>query len=148
MNKVKIALVHDFLFWYGGAERVLESINEIYPDAVVYTSVYSKKNMSAVINRMKIKVSWMQKIPFKSKLLKFFTYFYPTAFESLDLSNFDIVISVTAGAAKSVVTEPGTVHISYTLTTPRFLWGYETAYRSNLRFLKVILPVFDNFYRI
>ena len=61
---MKLAIAHDFLNQYGGAERVVEILHEIYPDAPIYTSIYIPENLPDSFKKMNIKTSFMQKLPF------------------------------------------------------------------------------------
>ncbi len=123
---MKIALVHDDLKQWGGAERVLEGICEIYPDAPIYTSVYDESNLELKkrFGRKKIITSFFQKIPGWKSLYKILLPFYPIAFEQFDFTNYDLVISHTTRFAKSIITKPSTKHICYCHTPPRFLWHF------------------------
>lgn len=123
---MKVALVHDDLMQWGGAERVLLGISQIYPDAPVYTSLYdsSNENLKYYFNQKKIITSFLQKIPGWKSLYKSFLPFYPLVFEQFDFSSFDLVISNTTRFAKSIITKPETVHICYCHTPPRFLWHF------------------------
>lgn len=122
---MKIAIVHDDLVQWGGAERVLLGLSEIYPDAPIFTSVYDKGNpyLSSFASK-KIITSFIQKIPGWKILYKVLLPFYPLAFEQFDFSGFDLVISHTTRFAKSIITKPETKHISYCHTPPRFLWHF------------------------
>jgi len=146
---MKVALVHDFLKEYGGAERVLEAMHEIWPQAPVFTSFYLSEKMPDSFKSWDIRVSKIQKIPVISKISKIFTFFYPFVFESMDLREYDVVISSTASFAKGVITKPNQLHICYCHTIPRFLYGYplETS-RRKIWFLKPALAVLDFFLRI
>ena len=126
---MRVALVHDFLIEYGGAERVLEALCEIYPGAPIYTAFYDKNGPGmARFAKFDIRTSWLQKLPFSRVLLSPFRLFSLALFESFDLSNFDLIISSTwMYMAKGVVTRPETLHLSYIHTPPRFLYGYKTA---------------------
>lgn len=123
---MKVALVHDDLVQWGGAERVLLAISEIFPDAPIYTSLYDDKNplLKKHFNSKKIISSFLQKIPLWKDLYHTFLPLYPLAFEQFDLSEFDLVISQTTRFAKSIITKPETTHICYCHTPPRFLWNY------------------------
>lgn len=123
---MKIALVHDDLVQWGGAERVLSAICEVYPEASIYTSIVDFDNplIKQNFSGKKITTSFMQKIPFKGRLYKALLPIYPIAFEQFDFSGFDIVISHTTRFAKSIITKPETLHICYCHTPPRFLWGF------------------------
>ena len=130
---MKVALVHDFLREYGGAERVLEVLHEIFPSAPVYTAYVNLDLMGENGKRFKdwdIRPSWFQKFPFANRLLSPFRIFGPMMFESFDLSEYDLVISSSSAThlAKAVITKPETLHISYIHTPPRFLYGYTTSF--------------------
>lgn len=121
---MRVAIVHDDLVQWGGAERVLLGISEIYPEATIYTSVYDKENkfLYNLFHSKKIITSFLQNIPGWRKLYKALLPFYPVAFEQFDFSKFDLVISHTTRFAKSIITKPQTLHICYLHTPPRFLW--------------------------
>lgn len=127
---MKIALVHDFLKEYGGAERVLETLHEIWPEAPIYTSFVDWEGLGPHGTRLKkwpIKTSWAQNIPYISILYSPLRFLAPYFFESFNLSEFEVVISSTnAYYAKGVLTKPETVHICYCHTPPRSLYGYPT----------------------
>lgn len=124
---MKVALVHDDLVQWGGAERVLAGISEIFPDAPIFTSLFDKNNPDLAKNfrGKKIITSFLQKIPGWKKLYKAFLPFYPIAFEQFDFSKFDLVISQTTRFAKGIITKPKTLHICYCHAPPRFLWDPE-----------------------
>ena len=79
-RKLKIALVHDYLQWHGGAEKVLEVLHEIWPEAPVYTSVYNSRTMPDLYKSWDIRASFMQRLPGWGKLLKQYSLLYPLAF--------------------------------------------------------------------
>lgn len=121
---MRIAIVHDDLVQWGGAERVLLGLTEIYPDAPIYTSVYDQDNemLRRLFGSKKIITSFIQKIPGWRSLYKVLLPFYGLAFEQFDFSGYDLVISHTTRFAKSIITKPETKHICYCHTPPRFLW--------------------------
>jgi len=123
---MKVALVHDDLIQWGGAERVLQALSEIFPDAPIYTSIYNPKNphLKRAFANKKIRTSFLQKIPFNNILYRALVLFYPMAFEQFDFSEYDLVISQTTRFAKSVITKPKTRHICFCHTPPRFLWNF------------------------
>jgi len=129
---VKVVIVHDYLREYGGAERVVEDLHEIFPEAPVFTAYYNPEGLGVHNERIKdwdIHTSWMQKIPFANKLISPFRIFAPLMFESFDLKEFDVVISSSAiYFSQAVITGPQTVHICYIHTPPRYLYGYVTSY--------------------
>ena len=129
---MKIALVHDYLKEYGGAERVVEALHEIFPEAPIYTAYLNLSGLGAHADRIKtwdVRTSWFQNFPFASKLVSPFRIFAPLMFESFDLKEFDVVISSSAiYFAKAVITKPESLHIGYIHTPPRYLYGYTTSF--------------------
>lgn len=123
---MRVAIVHDDLVQFGGAERVLQGICEIFPDAPIFTSVYDDQNklLKEAFGSRKITTSFLQKIPGWKTLYRILLPFYPVAFEQFDFSEFDLVISHTTRFAKGVITKPQTKHVSYCHTPPRFLWHF------------------------
>lgn len=126
-EKMKIALVYDRVNKIGGAERVLETLHEIFPDAPLYTTVYNQET-APWAKIFKIIPSFMQKIPFAKTHHELFPWLTPMAFESFDFSNFDIVISVTSAEAKGIITKPKTLYVCYCLTPTRYLWSHPSDY--------------------
>src|SRR3990167_11412674 len=118
---MKIALVHDDWVQSGGAERLFETIASIWPKAPIYTSLVDWNKLPDSISRERIKISFIQKIPFAGFFYKILLPLYPLAFESFNLDGFDLVISSTTRFAKSIVTKPQTIHICYLNKTPRSL---------------------------
>lgn len=137
MKKIKVAIVYDRVNKWGGAERVLLALHEMFPEAPLYTSVYDEKNASWASVFPKIYTSFLQKVPFLRNKHEFFGWLMPIVFEQFDLSKFDLVISVTSESAKGIITKPNTYHVSYLLTPTRYLWsGYEDYFSNKiLRFV-------------
>lgn len=127
---MRIALVHDYLNEFGGAERVLEVLADMYPEAPIYTAFFVPG--SAAHKRFAgkdIRPSWAQRVPwFKEKLHSPLRFLAPLIWESFDLDEFDIVISSASWyVTKSVITQPETLQVCYCHTPPRYLYGYDTA---------------------
>ena len=123
-RKLNIALVHDYLNQYGGAERVLEALHALYPHAPVYTSFYAPKIMPAHFRRWNIHTSFMRNLPNVAKWHQLYMPLYPTAFEQFDLSSYDVVLSSSSAFAKGVITQPETLHVCYCHSPMRFAWNY------------------------
>lgn len=122
-KNLKVALVHDYLNQYGGAERVLESIIDIFPNAPIYTLIYYKKRVGDhYFKNKKIYTSFLQKIPFIKLDHRYFLYLMPLAISQFDFREFDIVISQTASFAKGIKVPKNVLHISYCHTPTRYLW--------------------------
>ncbi len=121
-NNMRVALVHDYLNQFGGAERVLEALHELYPDAPVYTSIFDARAMPPAYRGWDIRVSWMQGLPAWRRLFRFYFALYPSAFESFDLTEYDLIISSSSAYAKGIIPSPGARHICYCHTPMRFAW--------------------------
>ena len=121
-KNLKVALVHDWLVNYGGAEDVVSAILEIYPDADIYTLVHDKKKMKGRFEKNKIFTSRLQKIPFATRLYTKFLKFMPAAFEAFDFSAYDLVICSSSSCAKGVITPPQTAQVAYVHTPMRYAW--------------------------
>lgn len=121
---MKLAIVHDYLNQMGGAEQVLKVLHEIFPQAPIYTSLYAPKLVDADFALMDIRTSFMQRIPLAARRHQLFLPLFPLAFESFDLREYDVVLSMSSGWAKNVLTRPETCHICYCLTPMRFGWNF------------------------
>lgn len=130
LKKLKVALIHDFLREFGGAERVLEEFHNIFPQADVYTSVIYPNRLKVHWYRMcswNFKQSWFGKIPIMRNYPSLFRFLAPYIWESMDLSSYDLVLSSSGWfMCKGVITRADTLHISYIHHQNKFLTYYET----------------------
>lgn len=120
----RVAIVCSWLNQYGGAERVLEVLHEMYPAAPIYTSMYAPRAMPAAFRSWDIRTSFLQKLPLSRSHHQLYLSLYPLAFEQFDLTDYDLVIDNSSAFSYGVITRPGTCHVSYCLTPARFLWNY------------------------
>lgn len=155
---MKIAIVHDYIKEYGGAERVVEELVKIFPEATVYTTIFMPEYLGPHRKRVeqwKIKTTWLQKVPFKGKFISYARLIAPLVFKNLDLSSYDVVITSAAGTYTSpnfVKIGENTKLICYCHTPPRYLYGYKTANNwdssPGRKFLKTIGTVPMHFLRL
>lgn len=144
---MKVALVHDYIKEYGGAERVLETLHEIFPKAPIYTSVFLPKYLGPHRERFEkfdIHTSALQYIPFTGKFISLYRLIASEVFKSFDLSKYDLVITSAAGTYSSpnlVKVGEKTKIICYCHTPPRYLYGYATANDWNNNLFRRILFV-------
>ncbi len=139
---MKLALVHDHLNQTGGAEKVLEVFQEIWPEAPTYTLLFDPQRVPQFAGR-DIRPSFLQCMPFARSKFQWYLPLMPTATEHHDLSEYDIVLSSTSAFAKGVITQPKSVHICYCHTPTRYLWSDTHSYVKELRvpkFIKALLP--------
>lgn len=151
-KKLKVALVHDYLIDFAGAERVLCVLKEIYPQAPVFLSIYKPELLGPFKSKVKnwnIKTSWFQKVPCSEKLISPLRFLLPLIWESFDLSEFDLVISSSAWAMpKGVISSPKSLHLCYCHTPPRFLYGYPLARRwTHLWPVRIYAKIINRFLR-
>lgn len=130
---MKVAIVYDRVNKWGGAERVLLALHEIYPKAPLHTSVYDPKGAPWAKIFPKVVTSFLQKIPFAKSNHELLAPLMPFAFRSFDFSKFDLVISVTSESAKGIKVSGKAKHICYCLTPTRYLWsGYCEYFKGSL----------------
>lgn len=149
---MKIAIVHDWLPFMGGAENVVTNMMEVFPEAVLYTSICNKDRLTGKLKETEIVTTHLQKK--KKEIInhrKLFP-FMPTAMESIDLTSYDIVISSSSSVAKSVITGPDTLHICYCHTPMRYGWEFMHNYIGELsgkgRFKNKLKSYFMSFMRV
>lgn len=136
---MKVALVHEFLVQYGGAERVLEALADLWPDAPIYTLYYDRKRFGTrLAGRTIVESSLSGRWAPPPARHQWYLPWYAAAIEKFDFSQFDLVISDSSAFAKGVVTQPPTRHISYIHTPTRYLWN-ETDQHTMLRRAPAVL---------
>jgi glycosyltransferase involved in cell wall biosynthesis len=146
-SQMKIALVYDRINKFGGAERLLLSLHRLYPEAPVFTLVHEPKT-SKWAEGIKVIPTFVNKIPFLRKKHEWLAPIAPLAFETHDLSEFEIIISLTSSDAKSVMTKPDQLHICYCLTPTRYFWSGEAQYRLDKKYKFLPDKVKDYFKRV
>lgn len=150
---MKIAIVHDYIKEYGGAERVLETLHEIFPNAPIYTLVYLPSYLGPHEERFKkmnIKTSFLNVIPIRSKLISFIRIIAPFVFKTFDFSDYDVIIVSQTGAYfPNAINKRKAKLITYSHTPPRYLYGYATArnWKKNLIF-RILGEIMNHFLRI
>ncbi len=148
---MKVALVHDYIKEYGGAERVLEALHELFPEAPVFTSVYLPNYLGPHKKRFEgwdIRPSMLQWIPLKAKLISPLRLIAPFFFKRMDFSEYDVVIiSATGAYLPNLISKRKAIQICYCHTPPRYLYGYPTA-RSIPSFMKPFVYIVYHFLRI
>jgi glycosyltransferase involved in cell wall biosynthesis len=148
---MKIAFVHDYLNQYGGAERVLQVLCSMFPDAPIHTTVYDPERTGHVFDDRVIRTSFLQRIPGASRYHHLFPWLMPLAVEQFDFSEYDVVFSISSSFAKGIITKPGTRHICYCLTPIRYLWDDSHKYLNESEYpalVKKLIPFFLSYLRV
>ena len=130
LSNLKIAIVHDSLRYFGGVERALISLTKIFPKATVFTSTVAWNKLGIYKNTIRDLnpyTTWVQQIPFFPSYPYLYRYLLPFIWSSLDLTKYDIVISNSyAQMSHLVKVKADSLHICYSHSPPRHLYGYET----------------------
>lgn len=134
-EEVRTALVHYWLVGMRGGERVLEALCRLFPEADVYTNVYVPSAVSPVINRHRVRTTFIQKLPFSSRLYQAYVPLMPAALERLDLRGYGLVISSESGPAKNVIVDPDALHLCYCHSPMCYLWDQASEYSEGASFL-------------
>jgi glycosyltransferase involved in cell wall biosynthesis len=126
---MRIAVVHDWLVTYAGAEKVLEQILHMYPQADLFSLIeFLPEDGRGFILNKKVRTSFIQRLPFARTRYRNYLPLMPTAVERFDLSGYDLVISSSYAVVKGVPTGPGQAHISYCFTPLRYAWDLRAQY--------------------
>lgn len=122
---MNIALVHDWLNQIGGAEDVLETLVEMYPQRPIYTSIYWRDKMPAHWQDWDLRTLWIDRLPLIHQKHQAYFPFYPLAWGGLDLSEYDVVLSNKSGFCHGLQTGENTLHVCYCLAPTRYVWQFD-----------------------
>lgn len=132
LSEARVAIVHDWLPLYGGAERVLEQIIRLFPNADVFSMVdFIPKNQRGFLQNARVRTSLIQKLPGSRKHYRQYLPIMPLLVEQFDLSKYDLVISSSYAVAKGVLTGPDQLHICYCHSPIRYAWDMQSQYLKN-----------------
>ena len=127
-GRLRIAIVHDWLTGMRGGERTLEVLCQLFPRADLFTLVHVPGSVTPAIERHPLHRSFIQRLPLAGRLYRHYLPLFPTAIEQFDLDGFDLVISASHCAAKSVVAPGRARHLCYCFTPMRYAWDQFDAY--------------------
>src|ERR1035441_8973215 len=129
---LRVAITHYWFDGYGGGERVIEALAEVFPPADFFSLVASKEHALPALRGRRLTTSFVGRIPGAKRWHRHFLPLYPIALEQFDLSAYDLVISSESGPAKGVITAPRTCHICYCHTPMRYIWDMYSEYCKNM----------------
>ena len=131
---MKVAVVHDWLITYAGAERVLQSILNIFPQADLFTLIdFLPEHDRVFLQQKNITPSFLQKWPQVKKWYRYYLPFFPIAIETFNLCSYDLVISNHHCAAKGVITGPRQLHVCFCQTPARYAWDLQYQYQKETK---------------
>lgn len=152
---MKVALLHDYLNQYGGAERVLEELMRTFPDAPIYTLLYKPDSLpdsfQSKLQKREIRTSSLNKAPFAAQKHKYYLWALPYSIEQWNFDDFDLLVSDSHSFAKGAISAPQTTHISYCHTPLRYAWDLTSQYQKDYPYpswVKKLLPVGLHYLRI
>jgi glycosyltransferase involved in cell wall biosynthesis len=128
VSGARVALVHDWLTGMRGGERCLEVLCELFPDAPLFTLLHVPGSVSPVIERRRIVTSFVQALPRAAARYRHYLPAFPLAISRLDLSGYDLVVSMSHCVAKGVRVPPGALHLCYCFSPMRYLWDLSSDY--------------------
>uniref|UniRef100_A0A832LKW7 Glycosyltransferase family 4 protein n=1 Tax=Ignavibacterium album TaxID=591197 RepID=A0A832LKW7_9BACT len=150
---MKIALVHEWLVFYAGGERVFESFTNIWKDADVFALVdfLNDEHRKIILKGKHAHTTFIQKLPFAEKKFRSYLPLFPLAIESLNFSKYDIIISSSHAVTKGVRKKPNQLHISYCHSPMRYIWDeaetYFEAAKLNKGLKKIVATKILNYLR-
>lgn len=140
---MKVAIIHDWLVTYAGAEKVLEQILEVYPEADIFSVVeHLNEEQKAFIKYKNVTTTFIQKLPLSKKKYRTYLPLMPIAIEQLDLSKYDLIISSSHAVAKGVITGPDQIHVSYVHSPIRYAWDLQSQYLKETGLTKGLKSLF------
>jgi len=131
-SRLRVAIIHYWLHGYGGGERVVEALAEMFPQADLFAAIANPKTLALPLRSHRLTPSFLQKIPGCRRFYKYLLPLHPLALENLDLSGYDLILSSESGPAKGVLSPTGGCHICYCHSPMRYLWDMYHDYRSDL----------------
>lgn len=149
---MKVAIVHDWLTNMGGAEKVIIDLHHLFPNAPIYTSVVNFQKLDPIFSTMDIRTTFLQKLPMSKSKYNRYLPLFPLAFESLNLTEYDLILSSSSSiGVKGVLRDSNSTHICYCHTPPRYAWDFYQEYlqsvglvqRSLIRPLMHYLRLYD-----
>lgn len=128
LASLRVLIVHDWIVAWGGAERTIEEMLAVFPQADVVVGLVGegRRNVNAVTRQ--VKETWLARLPFARRHHRWFLPLYPAAFRSVDTRGYDLIISSSSAFSKSIVPPRGVPHLCYCHTPPRYLWDLTEEY--------------------
>lgn len=129
LPELRVAIVHDFLYTYAGAERVLEQMVQLFPHADLFSLFdFLPDEKRDFIQNKPVTTSFLQRLPFARKAHRALLPLMPLAIEQLDVSEYDLVLSSSYMSAKGVITGPNQLHVCYCHSPARYAWDLQHQY--------------------
>ena len=128
LRQLRVALVHDWLITFGGADRVLLALHDVFPQAPVYVALHALDRLPEQFRQLDVRGSWLQRLPGATRRHRWMVPLMPFAFAQVDLRGFDLILSSSHACAKGVPIPRGAIHICYCHTPMRYAWDLASEY--------------------
>ena len=149
LANLRVAIIHHWFIQRRGAERVVEALAEMLPQADIYTLVFNPEALGRALQGHRLYSSVLQKFPGSRHWHRHLLPLYPFVLEQFDLSEYDLVISSESGPAKGVITSSHTCHICYCETPMRYVWDMYHSYRRGMGFpARIFFPIVAHYVRM
>ena len=151
LQQLKVAIVHEWFTSMRGGEKVVATLLKLFPQADVYALLHKKGSVDAIIESRGVRTTFIDRLPFKNTRYPYYLPLFPTAIETFNLKDYDLVISSSHCVAKGVRVGPNTLHISYIHTPMRYVWDMYENYFHPQRLNWVtrrLIPLFANYLRM
>jgi glycosyltransferase involved in cell wall biosynthesis len=146
---LRVAIIHYWFVFNGGGERVVEALAEMFPQADLFCLVADPTTMTPRLRSHKLTTSFLQHIPGSRRWYRHLLPLYPLALEQLDVSNYDLILSLESGPTKGVISHSDCCHICYCLSPMRYLWDLYPEHRRSLGPLtRVVFSLVAHYMRI
>ncbi|WP_254443420.1 glycosyltransferase [Ruegeria arenilitoris] len=146
---LRVAIVHYWLVGMRGGEKVIESLLDLFPNAVIVTHVYDPDKVSDKIRKQDVRETFISKLPGARKHYQKYLPLMPLALELVDMTEFDVIISSESGPAKGIIPRPDAVHLCYCHSPMRYIWDHYHIYRASAgRLAKLMMPLVAHKMRI
>jgi len=132
LSELRVAIVHYWFVSYGGGERFIETLAEVFPQADLFTLVADRSTLAPILQSKNLRTSFLQHLPLATRFHRHFLWLMPLALEQFDLSGYDLVISSESGPAKGVLTSSKTCHICYCHSPMRSIWEMYSEHRRGM----------------
>lgn len=129
---MRVAIVHHWFVSQGGGERVAEVLARMYPSADIFALVVDPEKVPPSLGHRAIQTSFIDRLPFSSRIYRHLLPLYPLAVERLNLTEYDLVLTSDSGPMKGVAVSPSAVHVCYCHSPMRYLWDQYHHYRRNM----------------
>jgi len=128
LHQLRVALIHDWLITFGGSDRVLLALHEVFPQAPVFVALHALGRLPESFRRLDVRSTWLQRLPGATRRHRWLVPLMPFAFAHLNLRGYNVIVSSSHACAKGVAVPHGAIHVCYCHTPMRYAWDLQQEY--------------------